>query len=183
MWATYVGPKDRRSEVGQKVCSRLFSVIAVDSFLCRYAFMDFIVFSSILGLIVCSIMFSYDIACQWSHNLKKCIPQLPAAMRLSPALLKTCRFVIPKLHLHNHGALCQCKYNLNYLHWSAQSDLEDPECWWAHINPISMSTREMGEGSRIDTIDDHVMGWNWHKITGFGESSFYSIIIALALIK
>jgi hypothetical protein len=45
---------------------------------------------------------------------------------------------------------------------------EDPERWWAHINPIRMSSQEMGPGSRTDTIDDHARAWNWRKITNLG---------------
>ena len=50
----------------------------------------------------------------------------------------------------------------------ARTDGEDPERWWAHINPVSMSTKEMGPGARLDTLDDHAGAWNWRKITGFG---------------
>jgi hypothetical protein len=56
---------------------------------------------------------------------------------------------------------------------------EDPERWWAHINPVSMSTREMGPGSRTDTINDHALAWNWRKITNFGE--FDSILFRRVL--
>ena len=50
----------------------------------------------------------------------------------------------------------------------ARTDGEDPEHWWAHINPVSMSTKEMGPGARLDTLDDHAAAWNWWKITRFG---------------
>lgn len=142
--------------------------------------MDFIIFSCLFGVITTLIIFSYDICCQWSRNLKKRIPQLPRAMQLSPNVARTLKFVIPKFHLHNHGIDCQINYNLNWLRHCAQSDLEDPERWWAHINPISMSTREMGEGSRHDTINDHALAWNWRKITNFGE--YISLISMLMLL-
>jgi hypothetical protein len=51
----------------------------------------------------------------------------------------------------------------------ARTDGEDPERWWAHINPVSMSTKEMGPGARLDTLDDHAAAWNWQKITKFDE--------------
>ncbi|KAH9977013.1 hypothetical protein BGW80DRAFT_1249823 [Lactifluus volemus] len=54
--------------------------------------------------------------------------------------------------------------------YSARTDGEDPERWWAHINPVTTSTREMGPGSRQDTIDDHAAAWNFCKIIGFGSS-------------
>ena len=57
----------------------------------------------------------------------------------------------------------------------ARTDGEDPERWWAHINPVSMSTKEMGPGARLDTLDDHAGAWNWRKITGFGECFILAI--------
>lgn len=132
--------------------------------------MDFIVFSTLLYVLVNALTLLYDICCQWSRNVKRRVTQLPHLMQVAPkALLKKVKYVIPKFHLHNHGLKCHLRYNLNFLRFSAQSDLEDPERWWAHINPISMSTREMTTGSRIDILNDHAAGWNWRKTTGFGE--------------
>jgi len=97
------------------------------------------------------------------------MPQLPAYMHLKKEILCAAKIVLPKLHLHNHDKKCQLNLNLNFLWWLVQSNLEDPEWWWAHLNPLSMSTNEMGEGARQDTINDHVLAWNWQKITRFGE--------------
>ncbi|KAF9487606.1 hypothetical protein BDN71DRAFT_1485287 [Pleurotus eryngii] len=80
------------------------------------------------------------------------------------------RFVVLKFHLYGHGTDCQLQYLVNLLPGCAQSDLEDPECWWAHINPVSMSTKLMSPWSRRETIDDHARRWNWRKITQFGTS-------------
>jgi len=131
--------------------------------------MDFLVLSTLIGVIITSLMISYDIACQWSRNFKKRIGQFPSHMQLSPAVLDTVKYVIPKFHIYGHGSKCQTRFSLNFLKYSARTDGEEPERWWAHINPISMSTREMGHGSRYDTIDDHAAAWNWRKITNLGE--------------
>ena len=138
---------------------------------CRYANMDFIFFSAILGTFLLALTISYDICCQWSRKLTKRMPQLPPFMQISQNRLRSAKLVLPKFHIYNHGIKCIINYSLNFLRWSAASDLEDPERWWAHINPVSMSTKEMSEGSRHDTIDDHARSWNWRKITGFGMSS------------
>lgn len=143
-------------------------VLSADRFF-RYAYIDFIVFSALMGTLCLWLCLSYDICCQWSRNLKKRVSQLPEGMQLPGKMLKGTKFVIPKFHLHNHGTKCYLRYNLNFLRYSAQADYEDPERWWAHINPISMSIREMTSGSRIDMINDHAAGWNWRKITGFGQ--------------
>lgn len=80
-------------------------------------------------------------------------------MQVAPRVLfKKAKYAIPKFHLHNHSLKCHLNYNLNFLCYSAQVDLEDPKCWWAHINPISMSIQEMMLGSCIDLINDHVSG-------------------------
>jgi hypothetical protein len=138
--------------------------------------MDFIVFSALLGTFMLALTFSYDICCQWSRNLAKRMPQLPPFLQIGKDRLRNAKFVLPKFHIYNHGVKCVINYSLNFIRWSAASDLEDPERWWAHINPIAMSTREMSEGSRHDTIDDHARSWNWRKITGFGEFSAFSYL-------
>ena len=133
-----------------------------------YANMDFIVLSTLLGTFMLALTISYDICCQWSRNLAKRMPQFPSFMQIDKDRLRAAKFVLPQFHIYNHGIKCILNYSLSFLRWSAASDLEDPERWWAHINPVSMSTREMSEGSHHDTIDDHARSWNWRKITGFG---------------
>ena len=141
--------------------------------------MDFIVLSALVGSFMLALTLSYDICCQWSRNLIKRMPQFPPFMRISNDRLRSAKFLIPKFHIYSHVAKCIANYSPNFLRWSAASDLEDPERWWAHINPISMSTREMSEGARNDTIDDHARAWNWRKITKFG---MLLIILSLSLL-
>jgi len=112
--------------------------------------------------------FSYDIVCQWSRNLTRRLGQLPSWMQPPPAMLDNLKFVIPKFHIYGHGSRCQTKFSLNFLLFSGRTNGEEPERWWAHINPVSGSTKEMGAGARHDTIDDHAAAWNWRKITKFG---------------
>jgi hypothetical protein len=132
--------------------------------------MDFIVLSTLANTIsVRFLIISYDIACQWSRNFKKRITQFPSSMQLPPSVVDEIKYVIPKFHLNAHGQSCQTKYSLNFRRYSARTDGEEPERWWAHINPVSMSTREMGPGARHDTLDDHAAAWNWRKITGLGK--------------
>ena len=145
--------------------------MVTEQILVSYANMDFIVFSSLVGTNFTSLVFSYDIACQWSRHIQRRHNQLPTSMQLPERVLTAAKFVIPKFHIYSHGERCQGKYSLNFLQYSARTNGEEPERWWAHINPVSMSTREMGPGARHDTIDDHACAWNWHKMTGFGPLS------------
>jgi hypothetical protein len=140
--------------------------------------MDFIVLSTLMDAKPALLTLLYDIACQWSRNLKKRVAQFPENMRLPPSVLRTIKYVIPKFHIYGHGHQCQTHFSLNFLPHSARTNGEEPERWWAHINPISMSTREMTAGARHDTIDDHAGSWNWRKITnlGIGVSLYYTWI-------
>jgi hypothetical protein len=135
--------------------------------------MDFIVLFTLIGVFITRLMLSYDIACQWSRNLRTRISQFPSWMRIPPSLFVATRYVIPKLHIYGHGNKCQYKFSLNFLKWSARTNGEDIERWWSHINPTSMSTKEMSPGARHDTLDDHAAAWNFRKITRFGLQLFF----------
>ncbi|KAF7965909.1 hypothetical protein HWV62_40974 [Athelia sp. TMB] len=134
----------------------------------RYPNIDFIVFCGLVRTILFSLWFSYDIACQWSRNLLKRVLTLPERMRVSPTVLKSATKVLPKFHEYNHGYSCQTQYSLNITRHAGRTNGEDPERWWSYVNPASMSTKEMGEGSREDTLDDFARSYNFRKITGFG---------------
>lgn len=41
------------------------------------------------------------------------------------------------------------------------------------MTPLSMITCEMTKGSCIDIISDNAAGWNWRKISEFGEYSYH----------
>jgi hypothetical protein len=51
-------------------------------------------------------------------------------------------------------------------------DGEAPERGWGELNPLATSTREMGPGTRRDTLDFHFGDYNWRKVVRLGESSF-----------
>jgi hypothetical protein len=97
---------------------------------------------------------------------------LPIHLRLIGVLFFV-RFVVPKLHLCAHTLLCQRTYSLNYLPGSGRTDGEGVERPWANIGGMATSTREMGPGSRHDTLDDHFGYWNWQKLVGLGEFFFF----------
>lgn len=144
--------------------------------------MDFIVLYSLIGTALLFYVFSYDIMCQWWCNLHKRLPQFPAKMRITQGQLDSARCVIPKFHIYGHGLSCQGKFSLNFLRYSAMTDGEDPERFWAAMNPLSMSTKEMGPGARVDTIEDHMASWNWRKITGLCQCSTRCSLLGLMLI-
>jgi hypothetical protein len=107
--------------------------------------------------------------CQWSKNLKECLLKLPPALRFHLAQFFI-KFVIPELHILGHLRFCQEIFSLLLILGAAQSDMEGIEHIWSSSGQMGASTREMGPGSRQDTLDDFWHYWNWNKVVGMGES-------------
>lgn len=117
---------------------------------------------------------SYDIACQWSKKFLERLAELPSHLESNPEALDI-KYVVPKLHIQSHILSCQEEFSLNFLAGSGMTDGEGVERPWASVGPIATSTREMGPGSRHDTLDDHWGYWNWRKLVGLGECGPISI--------
>jgi hypothetical protein len=77
-------------------------------------------------------------------------------------------FLVPKFHLPAHRPACQSSYSFNLTPRVRRTDGEAPERGWSNTNALSASTKEMGPGSRRDTLDDHFGDMNWKKICGLG---------------
>lgn len=120
-------------------------------------------------------MLSYDVICQYSKDFVNRLKKLPPLIRLAVIRILW-QFVIPKMHIHGHKQDCQIKYSLNLTPGAADTDGEGIERTWADIGPVSTSTREMGPGSRHDTLDDHWSHWNWQKLVKLGGFSFSSLV-------
>ncbi|KAJ7677408.1 hypothetical protein B0H14DRAFT_3536656 [Mycena olivaceomarginata] len=135
----------------------------------RYGNMDFIVASFLRHIhALLRKIFSYDIVCQWWKRLRHRLKTLPLPIRLT-LVLALCWFVIPKMHIKGHLVECQATYSLELIPGSAQTDGEGIERPCAHIGGVGMSTREMGPGSREDTLNAHWGSWNWQKLVGLGD--------------
>ncbi|KAG2046999.1 hypothetical protein BDR06DRAFT_1014253 [Suillus hirtellus] len=92
---------------------------------------------------------------------------------------KVVMFLVPKFHLPVHIASCQTKFSFNFIKGVGRTDGEAPEHGWADINPIATSTREMGPGSRRDTLDDHFNDWNWKKVCSMGTTLLHKYKAAI----
>lgn len=114
------------------------------------------------------LLMTYDIACQWACNLAIRMEDLPPELRLDLSKLKI-DSAIPKFHIYAHQLKCLIAFSLNYKFGVGRTDGEGIERNWARMNPVAHSTREMGPGSRHDTIDDHCGHINWRKTVDFGE--------------
>ncbi|KAG9316187.1 hypothetical protein JVU11DRAFT_2209 [Chiua virens] len=134
----------------------------------KYINMDYLVFSALrifAPLLVFKI--SYDIACQWYKHLWSRMVQVPKVWHINPTS-KDVTFLVPKFHLPTHVAECHWLFSFNLVRGVGRTDGEAPERGWADINPTASSTKEMGPGSRHDTIDDHFGDWNWKKVINLG---------------
>ncbi|KAF8808503.1 hypothetical protein BYT27DRAFT_7255613 [Phlegmacium glaucopus] len=115
------------------------------------------------------IVVSYDIACQWSCNLlNRCKIYLKNVLSTTTDLTLT--HLVPKFHLAAHVPKCQTAYSFNFTPHVGRTDGEAPERGWSAANGIASSTKEMGPGSRSDTLDDHFGDYNWRKIITMAES-------------
>ncbi|KAG2740851.1 hypothetical protein P692DRAFT_201842407 [Suillus brevipes Sb2] len=121
----------------------------------KYLNMDYFVFSALIGFTVTALNISYNIACQWSKKLWTRMDSMPAHLHVPHDTMRIYYF-IPKFHIGARIATCQTMFLTNG---------EAPKCKWANINRVSSSTKEMGPGSRRDTLEDHFGNWNWKKVT------------------
>lgn len=133
--------------------------------------MDYVVFTSLMADAkqVEQVTFSYDIACQWCRNIE---PRLASYKLLAKFKLKGkwIAFVIPDFHLLAHGDSCQIPYAFDYTEGSGVTCGEGIESGWAAFNLVGASTREMGTGSRKDTLNDILQDYNYQKKQGMGRS-------------
>ena len=151
---------------GERYVMRLSHTTHAD--LVRYANMDLPFLCTLMTVGVKNVKISYDIVCRWSINLFRRIKTYSIELRI-PEDRFFLEYFIPKFHLPAHGPNCHTRYSFNYRPGVGRTHGENIESGWAHTNPAAVATREMGPGARHSTLDSHWGGWNWRKVTGFGE--------------
>ncbi|RXW17407.1 hypothetical protein EST38_g8431 [Candolleomyces aberdarensis] len=134
----------------------------------RYCNIDYLVNQSLRHSQLKSFLFSYDIACQYSINCYKRLENLNPGLCLIQPNAKV-RFVVPKFHLPAHIPACQSRYAFMLTPGAGLGDGEAPERGWGEANPLATSTREMGPGSRRDTLDYNFGDYNWRKVVKLGD--------------
>ncbi len=137
----------------------------------RFCSIDYMILSSLLGIMVSCIVISYDIGCQWSKNFNKWMLEYPKKMQLPSDT--TIDIGIPNWHVNGHGSFCRNNYSLNYIPEVGHTCGEDVETTWSHTNSLVPSVWEMGPGARQETFNSHWNGWNFHKIVGFHKFFFW----------
>ncbi|KAJ7123215.1 hypothetical protein C8R43DRAFT_1135931 [Mycena crocata] len=129
----------------------------------RYANMDFIILSALIGFTLQLLTISYDIA-------------FP-----SPRLFKfTLQCALPVWHAASHNEDCQDDNSLSFKPGVGKSDGEGVERTWSVLNPAAYHTKDAGRGQRVDVVEDRIDNNNFLKNIGQGDSLLRKLIIAVA---
>ncbi|KAJ6461985.1 hypothetical protein C8R47DRAFT_993232 [Mycena vitilis] len=171
----------RASGIGSVSCSRheMFRPVGTGDLQRgeRYCNMDYLWFSSVMGIMLLAIVSSYDIACQWGLNFWERAVNMPKHMKLPPWIQVI--FKVPKFHLPPHVKKCHSPYSFNYTKGVGRTDGEGVERNWAWLNRAARFISVMGPGGRDDTIDD-LCGWtNWRKTVDLGNSLLRKLVLAI----
>jgi hypothetical protein len=134
----------------------------------RYLNTDYVFLRSVFATALIFLIISYDIACQWHKKFRQRMKIFPHDEALSNSV-ENIRYLVPKFHLPAHMEACNLAFSFNLTKGVGRTDSEVPERGWANINSAAQSTKEMGPGSRRDTLDDHFGDWNWKKIIKMGK--------------
>ena len=129
--------------------------------------MDYLFFSTMKFHLYILLVVSYDIVCQWYVYLRDRMNSYPEILHIDLDARKV-TFLVPKFHLPAHVAACQTSFSFNLTRGVGNTDGEAPERGWSDINPLASQTKQMGPGSRRDTIDNHFGDWNYQKVIGLG---------------
>lgn len=133
--------------------------------------MDYIVLSALKALgELPPLVLSYDIVCQWCINLWQRISQYPDELKIDLDE-EDIRFAIPMYHFRVHKEKGHNQYSLHLLEGVGRSCCEGIERNWPKHEETAASTREMGPGSRHDTLEDHFGYANWRVYTLLGNQS------------
>jgi len=75
---------------------------------------------------------------------------------------------------------CQAPHSLNFKNGVGRTEGEGIERSWSELNRVANSTKEMGPGSRHDTLDDHIGHHNFRKYVGLGTFTLFSPQLSLS---
>jgi hypothetical protein len=100
---------------GERYVSRLWARCLLLNYVGdRYANMDYILLSAVLGITAMYLAISYDIACQWQINFEAWMAAMPECMCLDLTETKVV-YGLPVWHVAAHKKKCQAQNSLSYL--------------------------------------------------------------------
>jgi hypothetical protein len=143
----------------------------------RYCNMDYIFLSSVMGIVLLSLIVSYDIACQWYKNFMERLKSMPSCLQfIKPPSM---RYKVPKFHLPPHVPVCHAPFLFNFAIGVGWTDGEGVERNWSWLNGAAASTSQMGPDSCHDTLDDYMGFSNFRKVVELGLFHFsFSFVTA-----
>ncbi|KAL1937896.1 hypothetical protein VTO73DRAFT_12789 [Trametes versicolor] len=121
----------------------------------KFPYMDFFLISTLLG-------FERRVARNFPDEMRPNLEDVNV------------RWMIPKNHIAVHGPN-HSRYSLNFNDKVGRTYGEGIESSWSHLNPASMSTREMALATRHEVLDDHMAAWNWQKVIGLADHLLRSL--------
>lgn len=141
-----------------------------------YLNMDYVFWSAIL-VVFLPILVCYDIGCQWKWNLTEChillsdhLASISTDEESADVYgVSDIQVALPIWHGDIHELDCKTKNSIQYQEGAGALDREVMECNWSILNLVAYLTKEMGEGNRLDTLDDKVDYMNFSKNMGLGE--------------
>jgi hypothetical protein len=142
--------------------------------------MDYLFYMSLRYSKLLTFVVAYNIVCQWSANIRQHMSMLDHSFHFLDGRVHVI-YLVPKFHLPAHVAACRTHLSFNLMKGVGRTDGEAPERGWAEVNPLAPSTKEMGPGSRRDTLDAHFGDYNWRKVVGMGEQLMFGVFISLDL--
>ncbi|KAF7797546.1 hypothetical protein EIP86_008746 [Pleurotus ostreatoroseus] len=135
----------------------------------RYCNMDYLVLSALRALgELPPLVLSYDVICQWIIHFWQRVQEFSEDLRIDPENVNF-RYAIPMYHFRAHKEKDHNKYSLHLLEGVGRSCCEGIERNWPKHEETAASTREMGPGSRHDTLEDHFQYANWRVYTSLGS--------------
>jgi hypothetical protein len=130
---------------------------------CRYANINYLFFSSIVGTWLLLLIISYDIACQWgTYVLDQMNFNLPEFLCLASFTILW--LFVSKFHLLDHKTKCYNPYSFNFAPGVGHTNGEGVEQNWSVLNGVAHSILMMGLGGWWNTLDDFCNYLNWRKM-------------------
>lgn len=146
-----------------------FALINITQRFTRYCNMDYIVVSGLkaYGELPEKLFKTYDIACMYGEHFEERIKLFPPHVQIT---LPTggVTYAIPKYHFRAHKEKEHSQFSLHLLKGVGRVCGEQIERTWPKHSETAGSTREMGPGSRHDTLEDHFGYTNWRVFVTIG---------------
>ncbi|KAJ7098218.1 hypothetical protein C8R43DRAFT_1092381 [Mycena crocata] len=157
----------------------------------RFCNMDWILFSALRDYDILRLYLTYDIACQFYKKFWDRMRALPEFLHLGIPEADVF-FAVPNFHLPAHRKECYAPFSLHFMAGVGLTNGEGIEQNWETVNSgqpgqtadpgldnTARQTKEMGPGSRQDTLDDIFGAHNYRKTLALGRILLKRLVEAI----